>query len=61
MGGHIPKAGYGYRVQLPLDEDDYLMPSPPASGDQPNHFMDLFGDAAPKSYGKSIIDRNPHV
>lgn len=31
------------KLELPLDEDDYLMPSPQTS--QPTQYMDLIGDS----------------
>lgn len=51
--------GYGWvgdlRLDLPVDEDDYLMPSPQPSGlatvgPSHQHYMDLMADAPGKSY-----------
>lgn len=59
FAGPPPSApGYGWvgdlRLDLPVDEDDYLMPSPQPSGlatvgPSHQHYMDLMADAPGKS------------
>jgi hypothetical protein len=34
-----------FAFKLPVDEDDYLMPSPGPIGQPPTSYMDLIGDA----------------
>lgn len=59
---YLPGVKTGARVgnlklDLPVDEDDYLMPSPSQST-QPHHggYMDLIGDA--KLGGRNIVSFN---
>ena len=59
FAGPPPSApGYGWvgdlRLDLPVDEDDYLMPSPQPSGlatvgPSHQHYMDLMADAPGKA------------
>lgn len=53
MSGHHQAQVGGVKLDLPVDEDDYLMPSPQLSITK-TQYMDLIGDATAAN-GKSTL------